>query len=160
MCKPNLIAGVLVAALPASPLAAEDLSLWQVYDDSLRQVKYIELTHAFQPVQPVWPGFAAAEFSAAKAARTIPGLVEKGESRSSMRKYLSANQPTLFTVTLPLKSWVNCSVSQTSRVKSEGCAGSASHWLNSTICSRRASSAAETATAPKWSAFGSVGAQR
>lgn len=75
----GLLAALLGLGVAAAPLAAEDLSLWKVYETSLRQARYIDLTHAFQPVQPVWPGFATADFEAAKAARTIPGFVEAGE---------------------------------------------------------------------------------
>lgn len=43
-----------------APAAAS--SLWQVYDDSLKGAKYIDLTHTLTPSIPVWKGFAPAKF--------------------------------------------------------------------------------------------------
>ncbi len=82
MLKRTPGAVMLALGLLAGPAGADDLSLWQVYEQSLKQARYIDLTHAFQPVQPVWPGFGEATFAAAKAGRTIPGFVEKGETYS------------------------------------------------------------------------------
>ncbi|PZQ47969.1 MAG: cyclase [Rhodovulum sulfidophilum] len=72
------LAGV-VAATPATRVAAEQPGLWSVYFDGLKGAKYIDLTHAFAPVQPVWPGFGNATFKPAVAGRTIEGYVEVGE---------------------------------------------------------------------------------
>ena len=66
------------AQTAASAGGSED-GLWAVYDRSLKNAKYIDLTHAFAPVQPVWPGFANATFMPAKAGRKIEGYVEVGE---------------------------------------------------------------------------------
>jgi kynurenine formamidase len=74
------LAAILGAALggcagkPAAP------GLWQAYDATFRDAKYIDLTHAFEPVQPVWPGFGPAKFKPARAGRTIPGYVRAGEA--------------------------------------------------------------------------------
>ncbi|MBK1676693.1 cyclase, partial [Rhodospirillum rubrum] len=54
-------------------------ALWSVYETQLKTAKYIDLTHAFSPVQPVWPGFATASFRPAVAGATIPGYVAKGK---------------------------------------------------------------------------------
>ncbi|ACA20048.1 cyclase family protein [Methylobacterium sp. 4-46] len=72
-------AAALALAL-AAPARAEDTSLWRLYEQTLKRAKYIDLTHAFAPTQPVWPGFAAATVRAARAGRTIEGFVEKGEA--------------------------------------------------------------------------------
>ncbi|VEN74572.1 Kynurenine formamidase [Candidatus Desulfarcum epimagneticum] len=53
--------------------------LWGLYFDTLKDAKYIDLTHAFEPVQSVWPGFGNAQFKPAKAGRRIPGYVEVGQ---------------------------------------------------------------------------------
>ncbi|WP_081980593.1 cyclase family protein [Neosynechococcus sphagnicola] len=37
--------------------------LWQVYQQSLKSAKYVDLTHTITPTIPVWTGFAAAKFS-------------------------------------------------------------------------------------------------
>ena len=55
-------------------------SLWPVYDSAFRDAKYIDLTHAFEPVQPVWPGFGPAKFKPARAGRTIEGYVRTGDA--------------------------------------------------------------------------------
>lgn len=59
--------------------ASADPGLWRLYDDTLRRAKYIDLTHAFAPVQPVWPGFAAARFKPAVAGSDIPGYARRGD---------------------------------------------------------------------------------
>ena len=76
-----LRAAALGAALATAGVAraADDTSLWTVYDQSLKPAKYIDLTHAFEPVQPVWPGFANARFKPAVAGQDIEGYVKKGE---------------------------------------------------------------------------------
>jgi kynurenine formamidase len=58
---------------------AADMQLWQVYDGMLKQAKYIDLTHAFDPGIPVWPGFGHARFEPAVAGAAIPGEIEKGQ---------------------------------------------------------------------------------
>ncbi|MBB3834153.1 kynurenine formamidase [Xanthomonas arboricola] len=67
----------LGSATAATPVP--DLQLWQLYQQSLRQAKYIDLTHAFSPTQPVWPGFAPAKFKPAVAGKTLPGFAAQGE---------------------------------------------------------------------------------
>ena len=37
--------------------------LWHVYDRSLKEAKYIDLTHTLTPSIPVWKGFALAKFA-------------------------------------------------------------------------------------------------
>ncbi len=55
-----------VPAAPAAPeSAATDPSaagLWQVYEQSLKSAKYIDLTHTLTPSIPVWAGFGPAAF--------------------------------------------------------------------------------------------------
>ncbi|AFK57156.1 cyclase family protein [Tistrella mobilis] len=72
------LAAATFLAAGGSALAGEG-SLWKVYDESLKSAKYIDLTHAFAPVQPVWPGFSNAKFRPAVAGQDIPGYVAKGE---------------------------------------------------------------------------------
>lgn len=61
------------------PAAKTAPGLWSAYDASFKTAKYIDLTHAFAPVQPVWPGFGNATFKAAVAGQDIPGYVSVGE---------------------------------------------------------------------------------
>lgn len=79
-----LIAGVMLLAVgvPQSMPAAGQAEvpvLWQAYEDLFKDAKYVDLTHAFQPVQPVWPGFGNATFKAGVAGNTIEGYVEAGQ---------------------------------------------------------------------------------
>lgn len=53
--------------------------LWGLYLDVFRDAKYIDLTHAFEPVQAVWPGFGNAKFKPATAGKSIKGYVNTGE---------------------------------------------------------------------------------
>jgi len=36
--------------------------LWQVYQQSLKGAKYVDLTHEITPQTPVWAGFGASTF--------------------------------------------------------------------------------------------------
>jgi kynurenine formamidase len=73
----SLIFGLIGLAQSVSSVA--ESSLWDVYDQHFKAAKYIDLTHAFEPEQAVWPGFANAIFSAAKAGTTMADYVEAGE---------------------------------------------------------------------------------
>ena len=75
----TLISVALAGSIAVGNARADDLALWSVYDNSLKQAKYIDLTHAFSPTIPVWPGFAQARFRAAVAGAAIPGEIEKGQ---------------------------------------------------------------------------------
>lgn len=66
----------------AACTAAPDPGLWSVYRSSLEGARYIDLTHAFAPGDPVWPGFGAMQVSPARAELDIPGLIGKGEAFS------------------------------------------------------------------------------
>lgn len=81
---------ISAACVPAQQMPAAEVSsavpsdvgtpgLWGLYWDVLKDAKYIDLTHAFEPVQPVWPGFGYAEFKPAVAGRPIEGYVEEGQ---------------------------------------------------------------------------------
>ncbi len=58
---------------------SETPGLWGVYQDVFKDAKYIDLTHAFEPVQAVWPGFGNAEFKPAKAGKKIEGYIDVGQ---------------------------------------------------------------------------------
>lgn len=79
-----LVAGVVLLAVcvPQSMPAAgqaEVPALWQAYEDLFKDAKYVDLTHAFQPVQPVWPGFGSAKFKAGVAGQAMEGYVDVGQ---------------------------------------------------------------------------------
>ncbi|MFC0269080.1 cyclase family protein [Kushneria aurantia] len=70
---------ILACSCFSAPLMADEDALWRLYESSLKDARYIDLTHPFEPEQPVWPGFDNAEFRPATAGRTIEGYVEKGD---------------------------------------------------------------------------------
>ena len=69
----------LAGSIALSGARAEDMRLWEILDFSLKQAKYIDLTHSFSASIPVWPGFGHAQFRPAVAGAAIPGEVENGE---------------------------------------------------------------------------------
>ncbi len=46
----------------SSSSATEAPGLWQVYEQSLKRARYIDLTHTITPSIPVWKGFGPAKF--------------------------------------------------------------------------------------------------
>jgi len=68
---------ISAATQPAT--AAADNSLWQVYEQSFRQAKYIDLSHVITPQMTVWRGFAQPQFSATVAGRELPDFAQIGE---------------------------------------------------------------------------------
>ena len=58
----------------------EETDLWQVYNKHFIQAKYIDLTYAFSPDIPVWPGFGNAKFEPAISGKAIPGYVAVGDT--------------------------------------------------------------------------------
>ncbi len=57
----------------------EESGLWEFYENTLTKAKYVDLTFAFNPTIPVWPGFGHAKFMPTKAGADIPGYVKKGD---------------------------------------------------------------------------------
>jgi kynurenine formamidase len=58
---------------------AADSDLWSIYETVLKKCKYVDLTHAFNPTIPVWPGFGNAVFKPATAGADMPGYINKGQ---------------------------------------------------------------------------------
>ena len=60
-------AAAVAVAVVARPGAAHatpaSVGLWQVYDQSLKQARYVDLTHSITPNMPVWKGFGPAKFA-------------------------------------------------------------------------------------------------
>jgi kynurenine formamidase len=69
MTKWKLVsAGALAAVLLGSLLLFSDRSrtrapLWDIYDQSLKTAKYVDLTHTINPSVPVWHGFGPSKFA-------------------------------------------------------------------------------------------------
>jgi kynurenine formamidase len=66
-------------AMPGNGNAADDTSLWSIYEQSLKGAKYVDLTHTITPHIPVWAGFAESTFAPGKAGADIEGFATKGE---------------------------------------------------------------------------------
>jgi kynurenine formamidase len=69
MTKWKLVsAGAFVVVLLGSLLLLSDrsrtrASLWDIYDESLKGAKYVDLTHTINPSVPVWHGFGPSKFA-------------------------------------------------------------------------------------------------
>ena len=53
---------VQACAAPDAVETAEAGSLWPVYEQSLKNAKYVDLTHRITPHIPVWHGFGPSRF--------------------------------------------------------------------------------------------------
>lgn len=89
-------AGALASAL-ASAAAAQEPGLWQVYEQSLKNAKYIDLTHTIAPDSPVWHGFGPSRFEPAKAGADIEGYARKGDTYGYARHGFEATHYDLAT---------------------------------------------------------------
>lgn len=71
---------LLAGCAPSPPSPAT--GLWGSYDATLRQARYIDLTHAFAPGDPRGTGFGAVTVMPARAAIDLPGFMKKDEAFS------------------------------------------------------------------------------
>ena len=77
--------GILAVLLLAGNLStmtsafAQDLTLWDVYNNSLKSAKYVDLTHTITPEIPVWSGFGPSTFKPSAAGADMEGFAKKGE---------------------------------------------------------------------------------
>lgn len=63
-CRLLAALGLALAACSGRPpTPPAPASLWEVYARSLRQAKYVDLTHTITPHLPVWAGFGAPTFA-------------------------------------------------------------------------------------------------
>jgi hypothetical protein len=65
-----LLSLVLATCLTQSPEATPQPQLWRMYEDVLKDAKYVDLTHTITPSIPVWEGFGGAIFGPAVDPRT------------------------------------------------------------------------------------------
>jgi kynurenine formamidase len=77
-----IVSALLIAR--GQQTAAEDqggkgMPLWDFYDSSLKNAKYIDLTHAIAPGGPIGEGFVDFKVGPTRAGVTIPGVIKKGE---------------------------------------------------------------------------------
>jgi kynurenine formamidase len=74
-----VIVVVCTVTVPRDCDATENKSLWGVYVQSLRDAKYLDLTHTITPKIPVWAGFTDSTFAPAKAGADIEGFAKTGD---------------------------------------------------------------------------------
>jgi kynurenine formamidase len=74
---PGVVAALVLCA--AVPSVAEENPLWGIYTNTLKTAKYVDLTHAFEPVMAVWPGFGHAVFKPAVAGQDLGDYAKKGD---------------------------------------------------------------------------------
>jgi kynurenine formamidase len=86
-----LIAMAAVAALAVAPRVRRP-PLWQVYEQSLRGAKYVDLTHTIAPGIPVWPGFGASTFGPAINPKTGKPYTWKDDGFEATRYQLATDQ--------------------------------------------------------------------
>jgi len=58
---------------------AKKYPMWELYEKNFVKAKYVDLTHAFRPDQPVWPGFGNAKFMPTKAGADLGDYAKKGD---------------------------------------------------------------------------------
>ena len=66
-CLVALFSAVIFASKVATQPSPE-LPLWLVYQQSLKEAKYVDLTHTITPSIPVWTGFGPSTFEQNSAA--------------------------------------------------------------------------------------------
>ncbi|MCK4226072.1 cyclase family protein [candidate division WOR-3 bacterium] len=74
-----LVLALLVVSLVLPGAARSKMGLWDVYENFFVKAKYVDLTHAFMPDQPVWPGFGNAKFEPTKAGADLGSYASKGD---------------------------------------------------------------------------------
>jgi hypothetical protein len=70
---------IVQLAIAITPAMSADTKLWDVYNTVLKKAKYVDLTHAFSPTIPVWPGFGNAKFKPGVAGQEIKDYCTIGE---------------------------------------------------------------------------------
>jgi kynurenine formamidase len=91
----SLIVAVLAAALAAiapAPASATEPSLWQLYDQSLKGARYVDLTHTITPSIPVWAGFGPSQFAPSINPSTGNPYTYKADGFEATRYTLATDQ--------------------------------------------------------------------
>jgi len=86
-----LAAMTTVTAACAAPSAAP-ASLWDVYQQSFRQARYLDLTHTITPTIPVWPGFGDPTFGQTVNPKTGTPYTYEADGFAATRYLLPTDQ--------------------------------------------------------------------
>lgn len=84
----SLITGVSISVAQPRPTPA----LWQVYQQSLKQAKYVDLTHTIAPNIPVWSGFGTSKFLPAINPKTGNPYTYQADGFEATRYDLATDQ--------------------------------------------------------------------
>ena len=91
----SLIAATLAAmltAVGAAGASAAQPSLWQLYDQSLKGARYVDLTHTITPSIPVWAGFGPSQFAPSINPATGNPYTYKADGFEATRYTLATDQ--------------------------------------------------------------------
>jgi len=95
MKKPFALASLAVCAaaalIAARPKPAAP-PLWQVYEQTLKRAKYVDLTHTISPSIPVWAGFGPSSFGPAVNPKTGKPYTYKDDGFEATRYNLATDQ--------------------------------------------------------------------
>jgi kynurenine formamidase len=90
-CLVALFSAVIFASKVATQPSPE-LPLWQVYQQSLKEAKYVDLTHTITPSIPVWAGFGPSTFEPTVNPKTSKPYSYKEDGFEATHYNLSTDQ--------------------------------------------------------------------
>lgn len=90
-CLVALFSAVIFASKVATQPRPE-LPLWQVYQQSLKEAKYVDLTHTITPSIPVWAGFGPSTFESTVNPKTSKPYSYKEDGFEATHYNLSTDQ--------------------------------------------------------------------
>ena len=96
MHRPDLalasIVVVAVGCLARTTQGDTEPPLWQVYHRSLKNAKYVDLTHTITPSTPVWAGFGPSQFGPTVNPKTGKPYTYKADGFEATRYLLTTDQ--------------------------------------------------------------------
>ena len=87
-----LAVGVLASLSEAVAPSGAESPLWQVYTQTLKKAKYVDLTHTITPAIPVWPGFGPSTFGPVVDPKTGKPYTYKDDGFEATRYLLATDQ--------------------------------------------------------------------
>lgn len=90
-CSVALLSTVVSLSAGAKQ-SKQDLGLWQVYQQSFKRAKYVDLTHAIAPSIPVWSGFGPPTFKPTVNPKTGKSYTYKQDGFESTHYTLTTDQ--------------------------------------------------------------------
>jgi kynurenine formamidase len=83
---------VLVGLFVSPTHSRVEPALWQVYQQSFKQAKYVDLTHTIAPSIPIWEGFSSPTFSATVNPKTGKSYTYAADGFEATHYDLSTDQ--------------------------------------------------------------------